>query len=195
MYETVMSEEAYKSLPDKLQGLVPTTTNPVQTAKAEENLKVLGKMAKKLHFHFPTCPDVFAIQPVILRGLSMPLNLGYDFLSKEGIVVDPRRDRLLVRGRAVLLPVPRGTEPQVASLVVRHKACMGPGQLAWVKVGATNFQGIHSLDGLIEVSLAFEEDHQVVGWRSAVQRLEDGCTMVAVINPGTKSKVIRAGVI
>ena len=190
-----MSEETYRNLPDQMKGLIQTPSAPVKTAKTNQDLQVLGKMTKKMFISFPTCPIRFSIRPMVLRGLSMPLNLGYQFLSKAGVVVDPQNNQIVVQGRPVLLPIPKGKTPIVASLRVGRRTQVEPGKTAWVEVTATNFQGVDSLDGLVESSPAFEEDHQVAGWRNAVQRFRNGQAEVAVFNPGPEIAMIGVGVI
>ena len=64
----------------------------VKTASSDDdNLQVLGQVRKRLLLRLPKRSRPLYIKPMVVRGLSMPLNLSGPWMQKNEMVIDPGR--------------------------------------------------------------------------------------------------------
>ena len=134
--------------------------------------------------------------PTVLKNLSMPINLGFSFMARAGLVLRPHHGELLVQGRALPLPGvgTQGRSPVGAVYVAKDvivppmKGTTIPGRVA--SLGVDNpFQA-----GLLEGTESFASRTQLQPWRSVVvQPSSLGEVPLGVINATNKAIKVKKG--
>ena len=196
LFGDAISEEFYQSLPDHLKGLQPSKVKRVNTAKKSQGLEVVGQVTKDLKFQFCGHPTTFSFRPTVLKNLSMPINLGFSFMAKAGLVLRPHHGELLVQGRAIPLPGvgTQGRSPVGAVYVAKDvivppmKVTTIPGRVA--SLGVDNpFQA-----GLLEGTESFASRTLLQPWRSVVvQPSTQGEVPLGVINATSRAIKVKKG--
>ena len=57
----------------------------VATAQAGASMRVVGQVATPLSLYFEGCEDEFRVDPLVIKGLSMPFNISGVFLTRYGL--------------------------------------------------------------------------------------------------------------
>ena len=57
----------------------------VATAQAGASMRVIGQLATPLSLYFEGCEDEFQVDPLVIKGLSMPFNISGVFLTRYGL--------------------------------------------------------------------------------------------------------------
>ena len=103
-WRTVISKDFAEQLGLNLQtDLKPLRCTSVGTAKEDSNLEVLGETKKFMHLTFSTCPTKFKFKPVVIEGLSMPINISGPFMRKHQI--DQLHSRNSLRIQTQIIPL------------------------------------------------------------------------------------------
>ena len=192
LFATVISEEFLKRLPKHLHAIKPTPHLRVATAKKKEELTVLGRTVKPLLLRFKGHPTKFAVRPVVLRGLAMSMNLGYDFMKKADLVVLPKAGQLRIQGRHYPLPFTRDSNKTMGSVYVSKKTTIPPNSMAMIGAMVTNGP---KAEGLIEGIPSFFEKTGLIPWSAALQTADHkGLTKVGVINVSNEPIHLPKGV-
>ena len=192
LFGTVISEEFLKKLPKHLHGIKPEPHLRVATAKKKEELTVLGRTEKPLFLRFKGHPTKFAVKPVVLRGLAMSMNLGYDFMKKADLVVLPKAGQLRIQGRHYPLPFTRDSNKNLGSVYVAKKTTIPPNSMAMI--GAMVSCG-GKTEGMIEGIPSFFEKTGLIPWSAALQVTNHkGLTKVGVINVSNEPIHLPKGV-
>ena len=77
----------------------------VPTAKANDGgLEVLGRLEKPVGIFFEGCSTGFEIQPVVLRGLAMPVNLGWHWMERNRVDALGSQNAIKLRHKLVKIP-------------------------------------------------------------------------------------------
>ena len=97
-----MSKEFFMALGFTLADLTPITTS-VGTAQEGQSLAVLGRSRRPMYLQLNGIPTKFKTYPVIIDRLSMPFNIGAEFLTKHGIDQLHSKNLLRLQGRHVPL--------------------------------------------------------------------------------------------
>ena len=79
-----ISEEVYEMLgrPELKEN---KEFSEVATAQAGASMRVIGQLATPLSLHFEGCEDEFQVDPLVIKGLSMPFNISGVFLTRYGL--------------------------------------------------------------------------------------------------------------
>ena len=109
LFETVMSEEFFNKLPREKRRLVPLEDDAkiVPTAKTGSGMMIVGRLEKPITLTFQSGGISLMLRPVVLRGLTTPLNVSYKTMEEKGIDVLASRGVIMFQGRKVWL----GTKP------------------------------------------------------------------------------------
>ena len=81
MFRSVISENFYKTLGG--QRLRPLSLGVIGTAHQKATLQVLRELEKPLKMTIPSLNKSYAFQPVVIRGLAMPINMSGPFMKKN----------------------------------------------------------------------------------------------------------------
>ncbi len=137
VWRNVISESFAKKLGLQKKDLKPLGTVSVGTAKAGAELSVLGQVRRPLELRLGGLPKKFKIQPAVIRGLSMPLNLSGPFMKAQGIDQLHSKNCIRVMGR--LLPLSRMPNPPrseistVSPVYIAKRTTIQPAQQAWIR--------------------------------------------------------------
>lgn len=93
-----MSKPFFLALGLTMADLTPVNST-VGTAKAGEELTVLGKLKKPVYLQLDGLKTKFKTYPVVVDHLSMPFNIGAPFLKRHGIDQFHSRNTIRVQGR------------------------------------------------------------------------------------------------
>ena len=112
---TAMCYDSFLRLGLNSNDLQPLPELRIATAKTQEELSVMGQTRHKLHLHFGNIPVRFAVRPVVIRDLSMPLNISGPFLKQHNIDQLHSKNALLIQSHLLHLHVTPLPSPEVAS--------------------------------------------------------------------------------
>ena len=140
-YGEVMSCRLLHRLGYQSSDLKPVEgSNIVKTAKANDGLRVLGRVPKTLRIRLGQHPAHVEIQPVVLDGLSMDLNLSGPFLRRNSIDHLHSRNALQIGEQQIPLVHPHDTESKetlaVTALYSSAERVIAPGQTRFVAARA-----------------------------------------------------------
>ena len=196
LFGDVVSEEFYDSLPNSLKGLKPSKVKTVNTAKKSQGLEVVGQMAKSLNFRFCGHPTIFSFRPTVLKNLSMPVNLGFSFMTQAGLVLRPHCGELLVQGRAIPLPeVGTRGGSAIGAVYVAKDVLVPPLTGTTIPGRVVNPGSTTSFPaGLLEGSESFAFRTQLQPWGAVViQPSAKGEVPLGVINTTAKPIKVKRG--
>ena len=156
LFGDAISEEFFKSLPVEFQEVEPSSIRTVHTAKKSQGIEVVGKLRKPLYFTFQGHSTRFSIRPTVLKGLSMPINLGYSFMARSGLVLRPHQGEVLIQGTAVPLPLLKDISgPAVAAVHVARDVIVPANQIFTIPGKLSALQAAGSeVSGLLEIGRA-----------------------------------------
>ena len=119
-FYSVMSEELARAVGADLDNLrrVPGKET-VGTASDGEELEVIGQVRKRLAMRLSAATRPLYIKPMVVRGLSMTLNLSGPWMAKHGMTIDPGRN-LVYDGHKIPL-IDRAEIKGAAS--IQHSSC------------------------------------------------------------------------
>ena len=66
-------------------------------------MRVIGQLATPLSLHFEGCEDEFQVDPLVIKGLSMPFNISGVFLTRYGLDQKFGRGMLAIGRKNILL--------------------------------------------------------------------------------------------
>ena len=79
---------------------------------------------------------MFSITPVVLDGLAMPFNLGYDFQKQNGLLVDPPSSTVKIRDRRYALPTSRPARQVGLHLLKDHNVPPNLQKYMWAQLAS-----------------------------------------------------------
>ena len=107
VWRNAISAKFMKKLGLTTDDLRPLSTKTIGTAKTGASLTVLGEVKTSLRLKLGGGTDkTFKTRPVVIQGLSMPLNISGPFLKLHKIDQLHSKDSLRVQGRDIALLKP-----------------------------------------------------------------------------------------
>ena len=103
LWRNAISEDFFRFLGLTKEDLKPIAQEQVGTAKKSATLEVLGETRQYIHLFLGKLPVAFRFKPVIIKGLSMPINIGGPFLKKHNIDQLHIKNALRVQGQLIPL--------------------------------------------------------------------------------------------
>ena len=184
----VISEGFLQQLGIPVHQLKPVPLSTVGSAKKGATMEVLGQVPRPLELRFGGHHTVFKIQPIVLKHLSMPLNLSGPFLRKAGIDQIHSQSALRVKGTLVkLLPPqhrPSTTHSKPVGLYTIEEVTVPPQTQVWTRcrVPAVESGAIAPTEGLVEGNEALEEVYDVHTLRAAIVPVHQSTVPVPLLN-------------
>jgi hypothetical protein len=173
------------------------------TAKEGAALEILGETPAPVKMKIGSLDRVFQFKPIVVRGLTMDLNISGPFLQQHGIDQLHSRGCLLVQGREVRLlcadgePVERCMEMLVTSNVYTEKEVhVGPYTMAEfpVKIAAVMEGQMPAAQGIMVGDEEFMERTKLHPYRRHITGCtEAGYSVATVMNTTDTEKIIPAG--
>jgi hypothetical protein len=184
-----------------LDDLRPLPQTKVRTAKDGADMIVLGETKKPLQMRLGNLQSKFSFRPVVLQGLGMNINISGPFLKEHSIDQLHSRDALRVQGHIVPLafsaaPPSVGAEAPFSNAYVATSITLPPRSISYVTVSVHKVQSnaMPYGDGILEGGVDFAAETKCVpALHAMVQVEESGLTRTTVINPGRRSRKIKAG--
>ena len=180
VFRSVISEEFYRKLPGVQ--LRPIEIDSIGTASESARLKVLGRVHRPLKLTLLGQPFSFKFQPVVLRGLSMEVNISGPFMKRNEWDELHSRNCLRIKGREV--PLQSGAKnPVRTSAYALHSLSIPP----------------HA-EKIVELCTPAEKKKAEVLWedpegqvQAVVQRNRDGHFRILVRNESDETRRIHKG--
>ena len=172
-----MSYEFYSRLPKRYQVLIsPDKPLTISTAsKDQAGMEVVGQVFEPLPLTFIGIPAHLTVQPQVLKGLSMDLNLGYTFFQENGLEILPAEHAIVVDGFYLSLPrTSQKHSPATTSIYISKKQVIPAfsQKLIPARVGHPDIlQQGPCLAGLIQGCPGFAEKTSLLPWQGAVASL------------------------
>ena len=165
------------------------------TAKeGETGLEVLGELKRPLLLMFDGCKTSFEIRPVVLRGLAMPLNIGYRYMIQNRIDLLFSQEAVSLRGKVVKIPASNDATREVKLHVVgNHVIPPFSVNYIWATVAREEKTGkplqpatlaaMREEGCYINGSRRFEASTQLHSWNHVIQKPNaEGRLKVGVMN-------------
>ena len=202
LYRSAISEELYRKLPERYRELKPLDKQTCPTANAADvGMTVLGELKMKIPLQLANCKSEFTIKPVVLRGLSHPFNLGWDYMSKNCIDPIPSELVVKIRGRNYNLFDPEKKRKVGLHLMSAVTVPAGSETYAWAQV-AKDHKGrlpkdliatMRNEGCLLTGAPKFMVDHDLSCWSEVVHKPnEKGQFRVGLINTSTEAVSVKA---
>ena len=194
----VISEEFLRKLNIPPTALKPVGFSKVGSAKKGAAMEVLGQLPKPVRLRFGGHHGSFWIQPIVLRNLSMPLNLSGPFLKRANIDQLHSKNALSVRGTLVKL-LPPTHQPRAAREPVQvytANALTVPANTnAWTtgRVPAAEAQAVRISEGLLEGSVTTEDKLDVHVLRGALVTVSEAQLPLCFLNTTDEPITIPEG--
>ena len=200
-YANVMSEDLMKFLKLSIKDLTPLSgVKLVGTARTGAGMRILGRVKKpiamKVHDKL-----TFLIRPVVLKGLSMPLNICGPFLQFHKI--DQLHSEGCLRYERLKLPLVAMlgsdvVEEQLADkypILIKDDISVPAMSCSMVEAEVPNAEGIQfHFDALVEGSIEFMEGTNLHPWVSVINTCNPGGMLkVGVMNTLAYPVTLKAG--
>ena len=196
----VFSENYFHSLgfgPSDLE--VHPELDSVATAKKGASLTVVGVASRPLSLCFGGVTKVFRIRPIVVRNLSMPINIGIQFMTENNIDQLHSSQELRVDGRNIPLVDRKGPAMKSSSALafVAKTVELPPNSVSFIDIKVPDLEsfGLEPTVGLLESSFNFMEIsdcHPTMG--SITIPDDNGVVTASVINSQPYSIEIPEGV-
>ena len=163
-------------------------------------MQVLGRVPVPLELRFSGYSAPFQIQPLVLKHLSMPLNLSGPFLRKMGIDQIHSQNALRVQGTLVkLLPPqkkPSSRDSRPVAVYTVEAVTIPANTQVWTrcKIPAVESGAIRPAEGLMEGSAVTEETYGVHSLRAAIVPVHGDSVPVPFLNTTDQPITVPAGV-
>ena len=194
----VISEDFLRRLAIPVADLRPVGFAKVGSAKKGAAMEVLGQVPKPLHLRFAGLHKPFPIQPLVLRNLSMPLNISGPYLKRAGIDQLHSKNALSIQGTLVRLEPPqrKGKHPaKPLQVYTIEEVTVPPNTQVWTRgrLPAVTVGAVRPAEGLLEGSWATEENLDIHLLRNAIVTLRGEECPLAFLNTTTAPLVIPEG--
>ena len=201
LWRNVISEEFFKALGLTRKDLVRLRQTTVGTAKSGANLEVLGETRSSLRMRLAGLDTKFSFKPVVLRGLSMPINIGGPFLKRHGIDQIHSKNCLRVHGQNIPLLAsttikPRPPEAEFSLTFVDGDHVIPPMTQCHIPLDVPYVQKklMPPGDGILEGGDALGTQLNLLGWNAAlVTTTPEGKTKGGVMNLSSEPITITDG--
>ena len=169
--------------------LRPLSISRIGTAKQGSSMQVLGETSRHIHIMLGDCPTKFKIRPVVVQGLSMPMNLSGPFLKRHNIDQLHSQNSLCLQGR--LIPLlsqvsdPLLTECSTSALYLNESVTIPACSVTHTLVNAPQILSgrMPSTEGAVTGSLQFMHNYNAHPWlNSIVVPNEHGQLRVGIMN-------------
>jgi hypothetical protein len=207
--------------PNYLEHIKPLRNySHVGTAKKGATMKVLGITKQALPLRFGGVSTQFLTNPIVIRGLSMAINISGPFLSEKGIDQLHSRGALRVKGKLVKLVTYQNSqyekarsdsqkmamihrrlsslqqEPQEIRAYVKKEVTIPPNAAAFVCLRIPEIESgvLNDGEGLLQVSESFADSingHPVI--IAAVRTTKKGQCKTSVLNVSAQSITVPEG--
>ena len=177
-----------------LKDIRPIKSVKIGTAKAGQELSVVGVLARPLRLQVGGHSTLFRTRPLVIDGLSMNFNISGPYMAQQGFDQLHSRSTLLVRGKEIPLyrPGPRRTLASLNAMVTTNdeaylaQALTVPARsAAYVEIRIPNIEQRHMEpgEGVLESCQHFVEKTDLHPALHALVRTdENGCTRTSVMN-------------
>ncbi len=196
VWRSVISLKFYLSLGLLVRDLRPVGIDEIHTAKEGADLKVMGEPRRTLHLRLQETATRYVFRPVVVKGLSMDVNLSGPWLKANRWDHIYSRDCLRIQGKDVPLRQP-GEEVQVVSdLYLRNAVVAKANALTLVDLVAPAIKGgnMPCGDGIIRGSRHFMDKTDLHPGLNAIGTCDhDGNVRAAVLNTLDTDVTIRKG--
>jgi hypothetical protein len=136
LWRNAISTELLAKLNIPISTLKPVSTKTLGTAKKGAQLAVLGELPHPIEINLGPGTKALFTTPVVIQGLSMPMNISGPFLKQHGIDQLHSRNCLLVRKQELrLMPSRHATEASTTNCFVASLAA---------DVTVPPFTGVHT---------------------------------------------------
>ena len=187
LFGSSCSEDFVNRLPPEMREIQPLPDVPnVTTAKQGQGLKVVGKLKRPLRFKIQNHPEDFSTDLFVLRGLTMPVNLGYHFMEQNDVSLLPAKKTVSIRGQDLPLPlIGKIRNERDSGVYITQKCTIPPNSSVLVNAHLSNLNALSMYqDGLVAGSTRFSHVTDTHPWTRGVvvKPSMDGCLQVGVIN-------------
>ena len=189
-WRTVISCNFAKQLGlDLEKDLKPLAVDTIGTAKSGETLDIIGEPFNYLTLTFSPLLTKFKVKPVVVRNLSMNINISGPFLRRHHIDQLHSKDCLKVQGHTVplyaSLPHITSTEKLLSNIILSKRVVIPPNSwthcLAYVQEICEGHMPIQ--DGAVIGSIDFMSKFDCHPWINAIVRPnDDGIIHVGIMN-------------
>ena len=167
------------------------------TAKHGAELKVVGELARNLSLSVGGLPTKFKFRPVVIQGLSMPINLASSFLRFHHWDQLHSQECLRVQGRNIPLVSGRiegldAITPLESPLIITRPFQVPPNSQTLLPVHSSDWQPSHT-QGVITGSLEFMEKTDLHPGRNVIASFQAGQAVVPVMNTTSEAITIPEG--
>ena len=193
-YANVISDAMFATLGLEDSDLRPPDVKKVATAKAGAQLTVLGQVKRRLKLKIPALGCSFTIRPMVVKGLSMKLNLCGPFLQKKGLNQIHGRNSVEYQGRTTQCAHPQPAANAAAAVYVKKDTRIEPKTLCFLTLRAPELANDSEVqEGLVEGSGAFMAKTDLHPWVGAMVDIEPGGQVVAgVMNTSDQPVLLHA---
>ena len=189
-WRTVISPSYASTLGiDCTKDLKPLSMKTIGTAQKGGQMKILGETKNNYHITFSPSATKFKFKPVIVEGLSMPINISGPFLRRHNIDQLHSRDSLLIQSQLIPLyselPQVSSMETANSKLFTLEDLTLEPWSINHVLVSAPNIQKglMPSGDGVVHGSLDFMSKFDAHPWVNAISSASpQGGIKVGIMN-------------
>jgi len=170
----------------------------VGTAKRGDGLRILGKLKKPVELKISEKAK-FKIQPTVLEGLAMRLNLSGPFLKKHNIDQLHSQDCVQIGEEKFPLLAAMREEEEVAighPLYILQDTDLTPMSVNWVSTIGPSLPEGEEIDGIVLGDEELQNDFNVHPWtRAAVTGKADRTVRVGVMNTLGHTVRLKAGAV
>ncbi len=201
LWRNAISEDFFRFLGLTKKDLRPIDQERVGTAKKSATLEVLGETRQYIRLFLGKLPVAFRFKPVVIKGLSMPINIGGPFLKKHNIDQLHSKNALRVQEHLVPLlsshhfsPIP----PEViqSPVYLTETVTLPPGTISHVKgeIQAIKEGQMPCQGGLVSARGSALDEKELLGWIAAlVQPDAQGIIPVGLMNLTEESLILERG--
>lgn len=194
-YANVISSSLCKRLGLTDEDLRATEHQQIGTAKSGVNLRVLGQTKNSIPLRILGINHTFRIKPVIIKNLSMDLNICGPFLHKHGIDQLHAERCIEYKGQKVTFAqlVKEKTSDKTV-LYVKEKVIVPPRSICFISLRAADQAAVRG-EGLVEGSGEFMERSDLHPWVAALATwTKDGTIIGGVMNTTESAIQIPANI-
>ncbi len=188
-----------------LLGLDPSRIRPlpdlkVGTAKSNQSLHVMGETESPLRLQFAHCPTKYTFHPIVIKDLSMSINISGPFLARHKIDHLHSRDEILVQGHRIRMhaqPV-KAAEDAAGLAVVAADTTIPAYSCAFMPlhVPQVSCGGMPEGEGIVEGgdSNVLCQDYDIVPATCSITKVKKGgAGFSSAMNPNGSDVTIPAG--
>jgi len=190
-WRTVISLSFAKTLNIQLNN--KTDRDAIGTAKEGTQMKVIGEASHPIEFSFAECPQagVFTIQPAVLKGLAMDINISGPFLKHYGIEQHHAKGYIKVRNQ--MIPLASSPSNAKRRMYVAKTTVVKPNGITMLPAVATISQ---ITSGQWELQGENNQYLRVMGLlppAACSVEVKNGQTMVPICNTSSQPVIAKEG--